>query len=216
MKKTTVVFISLIALLCLQACSNTKTTQLDLPASTKNISSAVTVTLDRAYFKNRLTTEDHTEKNTVVISTINGFHKKPRNNTNAWANNYITAIIDKTTGIITYQINSLVQYKDHDKHLYKEVSYNTSTEHKTKDASILSHEISCLGSAYSGCTHTEHVAFTIDSTLLAEIASRYTEGSNNKWRYKLSPKKGRSYSAHLFIAEISALVEAARENQTLY
>jgi hypothetical protein len=215
MKKTTVVFISLIALLCIQACSNTKTAQLDLPASTKNIGSAEAVTLDKAYFENRLITEDDIEKNTVIISTINGFHKKPRNNTNAWANNYITALIDKTTGNITYQINSLIQYKDHDKHLYKEVSYNTSTAHKTKEAFILSHEISCLGSAYSGCMHTEHVTFTIDSILLTEIASRYTEESNNKWRYKLSPKNGRSYSAHLFIAEISALVEAAREHKTL-
>ena len=216
MKKPAIVFISLTALLFMQACSNTKTTQLNLPASSESTNPTVALALDKTYFKNRLITENDIEKNTLVISTINGFHKKPRNNTKAWANNYITALIDKTTGNITYQINSLVQYKDHDKHLYKEVSYNTSTEHKTKDASILSHEISCLGSAYSGCTHTEHVAFTIDSTLLAEIASRYTEGSNNKWRYKLSPKKGRSYSAHLFIAEISALVEAARENQTLY
>ena len=196
----------------MQACSNTKpTTKFDVPTSSKNKNPALPVTLDKSHFKGKLITEDNTEKNTVVISTINGFHKKPRNNTNTWANNYITALIDKTTGNITYQINSLIQYKDHDKHLYKKVSYNTPTEYKTKEATILNHKISCLGSAYSGCKHTEHVTFSIDSTFLEGIASHYTEGPQNKWRYKLSPKKGRSYSAHLFIAEIAALVEAIRE-----
>lgn len=211
MKKPAIVFISLTALLFMQACSNTKTTQLNLPASSENTNPTVALALDKIYFKNRLITENDIEKNTLVISTINGFHKKPRNNTKAWANNYVTALIDKTTGNITYQINSLVQYKDHDKHLYKKVSYNTSTTYITTDASILSHEISCLGSAYSGCIHTEHVAFTIDSTLIENIAASYTEGAQNKWHYKLSPKKGRSYSAYLFFSEITALAEAANK-----
>ena len=68
-----------------------------------------------------------------------------------------------------------------------------------------------MGSAYSGCIHTEHVAFTVDSTLIENIADSYTEGAQNKWRYKLSPKKGRSYSAYLFFSEIAALVEAANK-----
>lgn len=216
MKKIIVIFVSLIALLFMQACSNTKSTKkIDIPTLSENTNSAEPVTLDKAHFKRKLITEDNTEKNTVVISTINGFHKKPRNNTNAWANNYITAHIDKTTGNITYQINSLIEYKDHDKHLYKEVSYNTSIGHKTKEATILNHKISCLGSVYSGCIHTEHAAFAIESALIENIANSYTEGSQKKWRYKLTPKKGRSYSGYLFISEISALYETAANKNTL-
>lgn len=218
--KTLLILFSSIALLLIQACSNTTpTTKVDKPTPTASPHSSAPITLNKAHFKNKLTIERDDEKGTIKISTVNGFHKKPRNKMNAWANNFITAVIDIKTGNITYQINSLVEYKDHDKHLYKEVSYNTEADvktgsgSKTEAASILNHDISCLGSAYSGCIHTEHVAFNIDPTLVENIAASYAEGTNNKWSYKLSPRKGRDYFAHLFIAEISALVEAVTENK---
>lgn len=229
MKKALVILFSLNFFLLIQACSNTPSTKSattpsiissTTPSITKNnkhtsanSSSNVNVTHNKVYFKKRLITENDNEKATIKISTINGFQKRPRNKKTTWANNYITALIDKETGEISYKINSLIQYKDHDKHLYKEVSYNTGLEFTTTEASILNHDISCLGSAYSGCIHTEHVAFPIESTLIETIAASYTENSQNKWRYKLSPKKGRSYSAFLFIAEISALVETAHKKR---
>jgi len=215
-KQAFIVFFSLIFLLLIQGCSNTtSTTPEKKPAPITSSNSTSPITLDKTYFKNKLVTEVDDKTGLTKISTINGFHKKPRNKTQTWANNFITAFIDKKTGKTSYQINSLVQYKDHDKHLYKEVSYNTGTESKTKEASILKHDISCLGSAYSGCIHTEHVAFSIDSTLIENISASYTEGANNKWGYKLSPRKGRDYFAHLFIAEIAALTEAAQEYKGL-
>lgn len=218
--KTLLILFSLIALLLIQACSNTtSTTKVDKPTPTVSSHSSAPIALDNAHFKNELTIERDDEKGTIKISTVNGFHKKPRRKINAWANNFITALIDIKTGNITYQINSLVEYKDHDKHLYKEVSYNTEAGvktgagTKTEAAFILNHNISCLGSAYSGCIHTEHVAFSIDSKLIENIAASYTDGSQNKWRYILTPRKGPSYSAYLFIAEIAALVEMVEESE---
>lgn len=214
MKNTLLISLSLTSLLLMQACSNTRpTTKIDKPSQATNSTPSAAITLNKAYFKNKLIIEKYNKKGTVKISTANGFNKKPRNKTNAWANNYITALIDKKTGHTTYQINSLIKYKDHDKHLYKEVSYNTGSEPKTKQASILKHDISCLGSAYSGCIHTEHVAFSINSTLIENIAASYSKGAQNKWGYKLSPRKGRDYFSYLFIAEITALVEAVAENK---
>lgn len=212
MKYIFVGFFSVVLLLLIQACSNTTSpTKTDMPTPATSPSLAASITLNKAHFKNKFFTEIDTKKNTITISTINGFHKKPRNNANVSANNYITALINNTTGKVTYQVNSLIKYKDHDKHLYKEVSYNSDTGYKTKEASILSHDISCLGSSYSGCIHTEHATFTIESTLIENIAASYTEGTKNKWHYKLTPKKGRSYSAYLFFSEIAALVEAANK-----
>ena len=214
MKNTLLILLSLTSLLLIQACSNTTPlTKVDKPSQTKRSTPPAAITLNKAYFKNKLIIEKDNEKGTIKISTVNGFNKNPRNKTNAWANNYITASIDIKTGHTTYQINSLIEYKDHDKHLYKEASYNTGSESKTKQASILKHDISCLGSAYSGCIHTEHVAFSIDSTLIENIATSYSEGAQNKWGYKLSPKKGRDYFASLFVAEIAALVGAVTENK---
>jgi len=89
------------------------------------------------------------------------------------------------------------------------VSYRTIAGKETKEAKILNHTISCQGSAYSGCIHIEHVVFTINSILTESLTNSYSEGSPKKWCYQLSPKKDRSYSAHLFIAEIAALVEEA-------
>ena len=214
MKQALIIFFSFIFLLFVQACSNTTPTlPASKPAPITHPKSPAPITLDKTYFKNKLVTKVDNEKGVITISTVNGFHKKPRRKTQTWANNFITAFIDQKAGNISYQINSLVQYKDHDKHLYKEVSYNTGTEQKTEESSILKHDISCLGSAYSGCIHTEHTAFSIDSTLIENMAASYTDGSQNKWRYTLSPRKGPNYSAYLFIAEIAALVEVALEYQ---
>lgn len=213
-KNTLLISLSLTSLLLIQACSNTTPAKkFDRPSQAKSSTPTAAITLNKAYFKNKLIIEKNNEKGTVKISTVNGFNKKSRNKNNVWANNYITALIDKKTGHTTYQINSLIEYKDHDKNLYKEVSYNTGSESKTKQAFILKHDISCLGSAYSGCIHTEHVAFSIDSTLIENIAASYSEGAQNKWGYKLSPRKGRDYFSYLFIAEITALVEAVVENK---
>jgi hypothetical protein len=213
-KNTLLISLSLTSLLLIQACSNTTpVTKFDKPSQTKSSTPSAAITLNKAYFKNKLIIEKDNEKGTVKISTVNGFNKKPRNKTNAWANNYITALIDKKTGRTTYQINSLIEYKDHDKHLYKEANYSSGAEPKTKEASILKHDISCLGSAYSGCIHTEHVAFSIGAILIENIAASYSEGAQNKWSYKLSPRKGRDYFAYLFIAEIAALAEAVAENK---
>ena len=214
MKNTLLISLSLTSLLFIQACSNTTPiTKIGKPSQTTNFTPLAAITLNKSYFKNKLIIEKDNKKGTVKISTANGFNKKSRNKNNVWANNYITALIDKKTGHTTYQINSLIEYKDHDKHSYKEVSYSSGVESKTKQASILKHDISCLGSAYSGCIHTEHVAFSIDSTSIEKIAASYSEGAQNKWGYKLSPKKGRDYFASLFVAEIAALVEAVTENK---
>lgn len=214
MKNTLLISLSLTSLLLIQACSNTTpVTKFDKLSQTKSYTPSAVITLNKAYFKNKLIIEKDNEKGTVKISTVNGFNKKPRNKTNAWANNYITALIDKKTRRTTYQINSLIEYKDHDKHLYKEANYSSGEGPKTKEASILKHDISCLGSAYSGCIHTEHVAFSINSTLIENIAASYSKGAQNKWGYKLSPRKGRDYFSYLFIAEITALVEAVAENK---
>lgn len=202
MKKIPAIFLSVFITLLMQDFAQAQETK-----------TAETTDLNKAHFKTQLVSEKSLSGDAVTFSTINGFQKKPRNTSNAWANNYITAVATKNTGEITYQINSLIEYKAHDKRLYKEVVYNTATSQESKEATILNHSISCQGSAYSGCIHTEHVAFTIDSTLIENMANSYTEDSQNKWRYRLSPKRGRSYSAYLFIAEISALVDAVKEYQ---
>ena len=200
MKKVLAIFLSAFITLFMQAFAQGQQTK-----------TPETTVLNKAHFKTQLVSEESLSGDAITFSTINGFKNKPRNVSNAWANNYITALATKNTGEVTYQINSLIEYKDHDKRLYKKVAYNTATSQKSKEATILNHTISCQGSAYSGCIHTEHVVFTVDSTLVENMANSYTEGSQNKWRYRLSPRKGRSYSAHLFIAEISALVDTVKE-----
>ena len=209
MQKILLIFLCAFITLLMQSCAQTQQTQ--------KVEATVLI-LNKTHFKKQLISEQSTASEVITFSTINGFQKKPRNISNAWANNYITGRINKKTGNITYQIHSLIEYKDHDKRIFKEVSYNTGVGKKTKITTILDYIISCKGSAYSGCIHTEHVVFSIEPTLIENIANSYTTDSNthtkdsqNKWRYQLSPKKGRSYSAHLFISEIAALIETAKE-----
>lgn len=177
-------------------------------ASTLPEKNMATTFFNKEHFKQHMVL-NHSSGETIELSTINGLQIPKRSNQEVSIDSYILAIVTKNTGLITYQINSLVEYKDHDKRLYKQVSYNTPTGNKTKDANIIDHTISCQGSAYSGCRHTEHIVFTVDPELLESIADSYQGGTQGKWRYQLSPNTGRSHSVFLPLAEIAAIVEAA-------
>ncbi len=182
-------------------------------ASTLPEKNMATTSFNKDHFKQHMVLINNSGE-AIELSTINGLKIPKRSNQEVFVDSYIQAVVTKNTGLITYQINSLVEYKDHDKRLYKQVSYNTPTGNETKDANIFDHTISCQGSAYSGCRHTEHIVFTVDPELLESIADSYNGDTQSKWRYQLSPNTGRSHFAFLPLAEIAAIVEAATVEKT--
>ena len=216
MRKNCLIIFYLFLAFSLQSCSSVDTpdTSTDQPVS-----------LDKAYFKGRLTTtargseeegygEEKNDEKTIIFSTINGYYKQRLlTKYNVIGDSYISATVNKITDVITYQVNSIVEYKDHDARLYKHINYTVNGRQYSGDGTLVDQTMDCKGNQYSGCLRKEHVAFTMTQQTIEQIAINYTDGSQDKWRYTLSPERDRSYSAHLFVAEIAALVEAVNENK---
>ena len=204
-KNCLIIFYTALAL-SLQGCSN---------VGTSNTPTAQPTSLDKAYFKLHLSTTkggSDGDGNTVILSTVNGYNKqRVLTQYNVIGDNYISATIDKTTGETTYQIDSLIEYKDHDARLYKHINYTADGHRQSGEGTLVSQTSDCKGNQYSGCLRKEHVAFSIAQQTIEQVAKNYTEGSQDKWQYTLSPEREKNYSASLFVAEISALVEAVNE-----
>lgn len=210
MRKNCLIIFYLFLVLSLQSCSS---------VSTPNTSATQPVSLDKAYFKMRLTTTESTSEEgsygkTIIFSTINGYNKQRLlTQYNVIGDSYISATVNKTTDEVTYQIDSIIEYKDHDARLYKHINYTINGRQYSGDGTLVDQTVDCKGNQYSGCLRKEHVVFTMTQQTIEQIAINYTEGSQGKWRYTLSPEIDKSYSAHLFVAEIAALVEAVNENK---
>jgi membrane-associated protease RseP (regulator of RpoE activity) len=58
----------------------------------------------------------------------------------------------------------------------------------------------------SGCTYTEHVAFTVDDRLLRSLAAGYVPGKPGIWLYKFIGKSGPDFTDGLSNAEISGFL----------
>ena len=82
---------------------------------------------------------------------------------------------------------------------------------KSKKITVIDRDVDCTNSRYGGCTHNEHVAFTVDEQLFETIANKYKPGIRVAWKYKIIPKAGEDYNDGLLPAEIAAIVETVAE-----
>lgn len=213
MRKSCFIIFYLFLALFLQSCSS---------VGTPDSSTTQPANLDKAYFKVRLTTtergaEEVNNGKSIIFSTINGY-KKQRLLTqyNVIGDSYISATVNKKTDEATYQIDSIIKYKDHDARLYNHINYTVSGLQQSDDGTLVEQMVDCKGSQYSGCLRKEHIVFTMKQQTIEQIVQSYSEGSQYKWRYTLSPETGKSYSTYLFVAEMTALVETVNEYQKLH
>lgn len=175
-------------------------------------------TLDKAHFKEHMLTKERDSGKTIVFSTINGFKKDKVNDRRPWGESFVSAAVDKETGDITYQINTIVKYKSNKFHLYREVRYDSDDETKFIEATILERKVDCLAARKtgahrrSGCYLSERVVFTLDHEPISKLSNSYTEGSEGQLLYTMLPRSGATYLATLYLAEIAALVEVAEEH----
>ena len=209
MFKQTLLLIFLFSSILLQSCATQapkESIKKPVLESTQPAKAATTPPITSA-----ITSMTSTETGDMVELSTKLFKEKRSRIKTTFVDSYVKAIINKKTGEITYQINSLAEYKDHDKRQYKKVSYSAVTQREQKETILLDYQISCQGSAYSGCIHTEHVTFNVEKALMEHIAQNYTDAKDatSTWRYQLIPQSGRNHSAQLLLSEIAALVEKA-------
>jgi hypothetical protein len=209
-------FFYLVIALILHGCSSTST-QDEPTALPSNPSSSEPSepTLNKAHFKQHIITKERDSGKTIVFSTIDGFKKEKVNDRRPWGESYISVAVDKETGDTAYQINTIVKYKSHKFHLYRDVRYDSNNETKFIEATILERKVDCLAARKTGaarrtgCYLSERVVFNLGKESITKLSDSYSESPEAQLRYTMLARSGPTYLASLYLAEIAALVEVA-------
>jgi len=166
------------------------------------------LSLTKEHFKNTATIKDDSLETTATITTINGFQEKRGLLGIVWDDNFLRAFINKKTGQTTIQIYQVIYYQGSEWNFFQTVNYETPTGPESRSVTIISRDVDCAGSRYSGCTYAEHVGFDIDEKFLRTIAGRYQPGQRAAWKFKFNAKSGKDYNDGMLPAEVAGFLEA--------
>ena len=166
------------------------------------------LSLTKEHFKNTATIKDDSLDTKATITTVNGFQEKRGLLGIVWDDNFLRAFINKKTGQTTIQLYQIIYYQGSGWNFFQTVNYETPDGPESRPATIISRDVDCSGSRYSGCIYTEHVGFDIDEKLLHTIAAGYQPGQRAAWKFKFNAKSGKDYNDGMLPAEVAGFLEA--------
>ena len=126
-----------------------------------------------------------------------------------WNDNFVRAHIDKKTGAATYQIYQAIMYEG-DWRFYRTVNYETPDGPRSEPVTEISRDVvGCSAGRYSsGCTLSEHIAFSVDEKLLRTIAGKWQPGAVAGWRFKFGAKAAEDWQDGMAAAEVAGILQA--------
>ena len=169
------------------------------------------LSLSKEHFKNTATVKDDSLDTVATITTVNGFQEKRGLLGIVWDDNFLRAFIDKKTGKTSFQIYQVIYYQGSGWNFFQTVNFETPSGPQSKPVTVISRDVDCTGSRYSGCTYVEHVAFDVDESLLRTIAANYSPGQRAGWKFKFAAKSGRDYNDGMLPAEVAGLLDKVDE-----
>lgn len=149
--------------------------------------------------------EDDDLETRAKLSTVNAYRDNGRFTDRVRADNFVRAWIDKKTGAATYQVYQRVNY-DGGRRDFQFVNYASPDGPKTAKLDRIAFET--LGCQYGACFSSDTVGFTIDEQFLKAIASQYTPGRSQMWRFKFQASSGFDWQDMISPAEIAGLLSA--------
>lgn len=169
------------------------------------------LSLTKEHFKNTAMVKDDSLDTVATITTVNGFQEKRGLLGIVWDDNFLRAFIDKKTGKTSFQLYQVIYYQGSGWNFYQTVNFETPSGPQSKPVTVISRDVDCTGSRYSGCTYVEHVAFDVDESLLRTIAVNYSPGQRAGWKFKFTAKSGKDYNDGMLPAEIAGLLDKVDE-----
>jgi hypothetical protein len=166
------------------------------------------LSLTKEHFKNTAIIKDDSLDTTATITTENGFQEKRGLLGIVRDDNFLRAFIDKKTGQTAIQLYQVIYYQGSGWNFFRTVNYETTTGLESRPVTIISRDVDCSGSRYSGCTYTEHVGFEIDEEFLRTIAGGYQPGQRAVWKFKFIAKSGEDKNDGMLPAEVAGFLEA--------
>lgn len=141
------------------------------------------------HFQSTATVDDDELDVTATITTQGGMVHRQGLLGIVWNDNFLRAIIDKSSGRTTFQVYQYINYEG-DWRFYETVNYETPDGPRRERLLTISRDVvTCAGSRYGGCTYSEHFAFEVDEALLRRIAEGYVPGEASGWRFKYGARQ---------------------------
>lgn len=148
----------------------------------------------------------------VVISTKGAFGGDRPINGGLQAQSYLSATIERDTGVTRFQLWQETRYKGARKELYQ-VNYQSQDRLVKTDLRVAAHgPDDCPGVDRAGlCVHSKTAAFDLSERLVREIGTLYQPGSREAWSFQLKDRNGRDVSGGIAPAEASGLLLALEQ-----
>lgn len=169
------------------------------------------LSLTKEHFKSVATVMDDPLDTVATITTANGFQETHGLLGIVWDDNFLRSFVDKKTGKTSFQLYQVLRYQGSGWNFYQTVNFESPSGPQSKPVTVISRDVDCAGSRYSGCTYTEHVAFNADESLLQAIATNYLPEKRVVWKFKFMAQSGQVHNDGMSSAEITGLLEKVDE-----
>lgn len=161
----------------------------------------------KEHFRDTASILDDSLETVATITTFNGIQLKSGLLGVVWNDNFFRAFIDKKTGKVTYQLYQAMRYRDKGWRYYNRINYSTPDGVQSQPAIIISRDVDCTSSQYSGCKYEEHVAVNLSEDVMRGLASTYSPAKPTALVFKVSSQSGDEFSDGILAAEAAGLLE---------
>jgi hypothetical protein len=159
--------------------------------------------LTMEHFRDSATVTENPGDGTAIISTESGYVEHTGPMRMVWHDEFLRAVIDRTTGRRSLQVHAWVIYAG-SLRTYERANYRTANGPRSVPVNQLAKEV--VNCPVGDCTYTERVAFPADEESMRQLAAARVPGNTGAWPYKLVAKSGPEYAGELSSAEIAGFL----------
>ena len=161
------------------------------------------LSLTMEHFRDTATVKDDPPNGKATITTENGYVEHTGLMRMVWHDEFLSAVIDQSTGQKSFQIDAEVTYNGSWRS-YESANYPTANGHRSVPATLISKETA--NCAVGECIYTEHIAFPVDEQVLRQVAAARVAAKPVVWPYQAVAKSGPAYTGGLSDAEVAGFL----------
>jgi hypothetical protein len=170
---------------------------------TASAKDAALLSLTMEHFRDTATVKDDPLHAKATITTKNGYVEHTGLMNMVWHDEFLSAVIDQSTGQKSFQIEAEITYSGSWRS-YESATYPTANGRRSVPATRISKE--AVNCPVGDCIYTEHIAFPIDEQVLRQVAAGRVAAKPVVWPFQAVAKSGPAYAGALSDAEVAGFL----------
>jgi hypothetical protein len=161
------------------------------------------LSLTMEHFRDTATVKDDPTHAKATITTENGYVEHTGLMRMVWHDEFLSAVIDQSTGQKSFQIEAEITYSGSWRS-YESANYPTANGRRSVPATLVGKETA--NCAVGECIYTEHIAFPVDEQVLRQVAAGRPAAKPVVWSFQAIAKSGPGYTGGLSDAEVAGFL----------